>query len=118
MAFGMLMGMMGILPMVGRSVHQDNALVSFGVYTLISTFIGRRVRGGGQPSAPIVVSRHRGVVNGVVWWVLGALILMPLGLGKMQIVLVISQTQWMSLMGHVLYGVSTAFVFVPLNKRL
>jgi uncharacterized membrane protein YagU involved in acid resistance len=59
-----------------------------------------------------------GVVYGIVWWVLGALISMPLMLGMPQMVFVIEQPQIMSLMGHVIYGVITALLFMPLSKRL
>ena len=54
------------------------------------------------------------------WWllVLGALVLMPLGLGMTQMVLVIGADQWLSLLGHLIYGVVTAVVFVPLSRRL
>ena len=35
-----------------------------------------------------------------------------------QMILVIEQPQIMSLIGHVIYGVITALLFVPLSKRL
>lgn len=116
--FGMLMGMMGMLPMVGMLVGQDNALVGLVVHMLISAFIGSvyGIVAARLPSGwlPAVIA---GMVNGVIWWVLGALILMPLGLGMTQMVLVIGATQWMSLMGHVLFGVVTALAFTPLSRR-
>ena len=43
---------------------------------------------------------------------------MPILLGMSQMVFVIEQPQIMSLMGHVIYGVVTALLFVPLSKRL
>jgi hypothetical protein len=58
-----------------------------------------------------------GIINGIVWWVLGALVLMPLFLGMSQMVFMIGQAQWMSLLGHIIYGLVTAFVFIPLVKR-
>lgn len=117
--FGMLMGMMGMLPMVGMLIGQDNAAIGFGLHMLISAFIGG-VYGlvAGRLPQTWRTAALGGVVNGVVWWVLGALILMPLGLGMAQMVLVVGPDQWMSLMGHVLYGLITAFVFIPLSKRL
>ena len=53
----------------------------------------------------------------MIWWVLGALILMPLMLGMTQMIFVIGQMQWMSLMGHIVYTVITALVFLALYKR-
>jgi uncharacterized membrane protein YagU involved in acid resistance len=116
--FGMLMGMMGMLPMVGKLVGQENAIVGLIVHMLISAFIGGTygVAAGRLPSGWLTAV-IAGMVNGVVWWVLGALLLMPLGLGMTQMVFVIGQAQWMSLMGHAIYGIVTGLLFVPLNKR-
>jgi uncharacterized membrane protein YagU involved in acid resistance len=116
--FGIMMGMMGMLPMVGMLVRQDSALVGLVVHLLISAFIGA-VYGAVATQLPQgwVTAIIGGMVNGVVWWVLGALILMPLGLGMTQMVFVIGQAQWMSLLGHLIYGVITALVFVPLSKK-
>jgi len=49
--------------------------------------------------------------------VLGALIVMPLLLGMTQMVFVIGQAQWMSLMGHIIFGLVTSNVFIPLVNR-
>ena len=40
LAFGIMMGMMGMLPMVGMLVRQENATVGFIVHMAISAFIG------------------------------------------------------------------------------
>jgi len=59
-----------------------------------------------------------GAVNGIVWWVLGAPILMPLLLGMGEMVLKIGQAQWLSLMGHVIYGIVAGLLYIPLRKRI
>ena len=117
LVFGAIMGMMGMLPMVGMLVRQENAVVGFIVHLAISAFIGgvfgvfaARFTGAGATAMA-------GVVNGVVWWVLGALLLMPLFLGMNEMVFRIGQPQWMSLVGHVIYGLVTAFLFRPLRGR-
>jgi hypothetical protein len=117
--FGMMMGMMGMLPMVAGLVRSDNAIVGFIVHMMISAFIGA-VYGVAAARLPAgwVPALVGGMVNGVVWWVLGALILMPLALGMTNMVFAIGQTQWLSLMGHLIYGIVTALVLVPLSKRL
>jgi uncharacterized membrane protein YagU involved in acid resistance len=116
--FGIMMAMQGMLPMVGMLIRQESAVVGFMVHMLISAFIGA-VYG-------IVISRFDlssrtavlgGVVNGIVWWVLGALILMPLGLGMTDMIFAIGQMQWMSLLGHLIYGLITAFVYRSLAHR-
>jgi hypothetical protein len=49
--------------------------------------------------------------------VLGALVLMPAMLGMTDMVFVIGQTQWMSLLGHLIYGVVAGFVFNAIARR-
>jgi uncharacterized membrane protein YagU involved in acid resistance len=116
--FGMMMGMMGMLPMVGMLVRQENAVIGFIVHMVISAFIGA-VYGlvAGRFAVNTTTALVGGIINGVVWWVLGALVLMPLMLGMTQMVFVIGQAQWMSLLGHIIYGLVTSFVFIPLVKR-
>ena len=116
--FGMMMGMMGMLPMVGMLVRQENAVVGFIVHMLISAFIGA-VYGLVVPRFPNTtgIALIGGMLNGMVWWVLGALILMPLMLGMTEMVFVVGQTQWLSLMGHLIYGLVAAFIYFFLSKR-
>lgn len=117
--FGMLMAMMNMLPMVAGLVRSDSAVVGFLVHMGISAFIGA-VYGlfAGRLPANWIVVVIAGAVYGMIWWVLGALISMPILLGMSQMVFQIGQPQIMSLMGHVIYGVVTALLFVPLSKRL
>jgi uncharacterized membrane protein YagU involved in acid resistance len=118
LVFGAMMAMQGMLNMVGMLVEQDNALIGFIVHMIISAFIGasfgalifRYISGW----APVIAA---GAAYGVVWWVLGALILMPLMLGMNNMVLQIGSMQWQSLVGHIVFGVVTALVFVPLARR-
>lgn len=116
--FGMLMAMMGMLPMVAMLVKSENAIVGFLVHLLISAGIGgvyglvasRWPRASG---AALV----GGAVNGMVWWILGALMLMPVLLGMRAMVLQVGQPQWLSLIGHLIYGVVTGLLFIPLSRR-
>ncbi|MCL4267742.1 MAG: hypothetical protein KJ069_31540 [Anaerolineae bacterium] len=116
LVFGMMMGM---LPMVGMLVRADSAIVGFIVHMGISATIGA-IYGLVAARLPqsYVATAVAGIVNGIVWWVFGALILMPLMLGMTSMVFVIGQDQWFSLMGHIIFGLVTAFAFVPLSKRL
>jgi hypothetical protein len=43
---------------------------------------------------------------------------MPLMLGMSAMVLQIGGDQWMSLLGHLIFGVVTGLVFLPLSKRV
>jgi uncharacterized membrane protein YagU involved in acid resistance len=116
--FGIMMAVMGMLPMVGMLVRSESAVVGFVVHMLISAFIGA-VYG-------VVISRFAntagtaavgGIINGIVWWVLGALVMMPLMLGMSDMVFAIGQAQWMSLLGHLIFGVIAAFVYRFLALR-
>jgi uncharacterized membrane protein YagU involved in acid resistance len=119
LVFGMMMALMGMLPMVAMLVKSESPIMGFLVHMGISAFIGA-VYGlfAGRLPTGWIAAVIAGAVYGMIWWVLGALIAMPLMLGMSQMVFVIEQPQIMSLMGHVIYGVITALLFVPLSKRL
>jgi uncharacterized membrane protein YagU involved in acid resistance len=110
---------MGMLPMIGMLVRQESSLVGFIVHMMISAGLGA-IYGLVAGRLPLTTSYALlgGIAYGVIWWVLGALIMMPLMLGMNQMVLVIGTDQWLSLAGHMVYGVVTALVFIPLVKRL
>lgn len=117
--FGGLMAMMNMLPMVAMLVQSDSPVVGFMVHMVISAGIGASF---GLIMSFVPVKGHIGTIvagagYGIVWWVLGALILMPLMLVMSQMVLQIGEMQWQSLMGHVIFGIVTGFVFDRLNNR-
>jgi uncharacterized membrane protein YagU involved in acid resistance len=118
LVFGLMMAMMGMLPMVGMLIRQESAVVGFIVHMIISAVFGATfgIIAARLPSgwAAAIIG---GGVYGIVWWVLGALILMPLMLGMTQMVFVIGGPQWMSLLGHLIYGVVTGILFVPLRAQ-
>jgi uncharacterized membrane protein YagU involved in acid resistance len=119
LVFGMLMGIMGMLPMVAMLVGSESAVIGFIVHMAISAGLGalfgliaaRFLTGWGSALAA-------GLIYGIIWWVLGALILMPWMLGMSEMVLAIGPDQWLSLMGHMIYGAITAILFIPLTKKL
>lgn len=116
--FGLMMAMMGMLPMVGMLVGSESAIVGFVVHMGISAFIGA-IYGVVASRLPqsTGVAIGAGAINGIIWWVLGALILMPLMLGMSAMVLQVGGDQWMSLIGHLVFGVVTGLAFLPLSKR-
>ena len=104
--FGVQMTVGGMLPMVASMIGSSDIVVGFIVHLLISAIIGA--------TFGIVVDRlpqtlitqfSVGVVWGIVWWILGALIIMPLVLGMGEMVLQIGEMQWMSFIGHVIFGI-------------
>lgn len=116
--FGIMMGMMGMMPMIGMLVRVDSALAGVFVHAAISAVTGA-VYGSFAVRFPLTWQNAivGGLLYGVIWWVLGALILMPALLGMFEMVLVIGQMQWMSLLGHMIFGVVLALAFVWLSRR-
>lgn len=122
--FGILMAMMDMLPMVGMLIGVENAVVGFLVHLVNSAIIGAifgvLAWGFADKIGPVLGA---GMVYGVIWWVLGALIIMPLWLSvtadpmMRDMVFVVEQDQWMSLMGHLIYGLIAAGVLYGLRRR-
>jgi uncharacterized membrane protein YagU involved in acid resistance len=116
--FGIMMGMMGMMPMIGMLVRMDSTLAGILVHAAISAITGT-IYGIFAVRFPQTwtTAALGGTVYGVLWWVLGALILMPALLGMFEMIFVIEQMQWMSLMGHIIFGEVLALSFVWLNRR-
>ncbi len=116
--FGMLMAMIGMMPMIGMLVGVDSTAVGVLVHAAISAITGA-IYGFFAVRFPLTWRNAvlGGLIYGVIWWVLGALILMPALLGMFQNIFVIGQMQWMSLMGHIIFGVVLALSFVWLYRR-
>ncbi len=102
--------------MVGMLVGQQDARAGLVVHLVNSAIIGASYGViAGRLSSRWPVAIVAGAVYGMVWWVLGALVLMPVLLGMTQMVFVIGSPQLMSLMGHVIYGVVTGLLFARLT---
>jgi hypothetical protein len=116
--FGILMGMMGMMPMIGMLIRVDSAFGGVLVHAAISAITGI-IYAFFAVRFPLTWRNAilGGLVYGVIWWVLGALILMPAMLGMFQNIFVIGTMQWMSLMGHVIFGVVLALSFLWLYRR-
>jgi len=122
--FGVLMAMMGMLPMVGMLIGIDDPLIGFLVHLANSAVIGAIFGVLAWPLAdrigPILGA---GLVYGVIWWILGALLIMPLWLSvtadpmMRDMVFRLGSDQWMSLMGHAVFGLTTATTLHGLQRR-
>src|SRR5574341_1008707 len=116
--FGIMMGMMGMMPMIGMLVRVESAFVGVLVHAAISAITGAIY---GFFAVRFALTWRNaiigGFVYGVIWWVLGALILMPAIRGMFQMIFVIEQMQWMSLLGHIIFGEVLALSFVWLYRR-
>ena len=116
--FGIMMGMMGMMPMIGMLVGVESVLAGVLVHAAISAITGA-IYGFFAVRFPLTWRNAilGGLIYGVIWWVLGALILMPALLGMFEMIFAIGQMQWMSLMGHMIFGVVLALAFVWLSRR-
>lgn len=117
--FGIMMAMMNMLPMVGMLIGNDSPIIGFGVHMVISIIIGATYGAIGTriPNNNWGIVVGAGVVYGIIWWVLGALVLMPLMMGMNEMVLQIGDMQWMSLMGHIVFGVILTVVYKVQSDR-
>lgn len=106
--FGIMMGMMGMLTLIGQMVGLPNALAGFVIHLMISAFIGATfailfdasLTGRGASLA-------YGTAYGAFWWLLGPLTLMPLmmGMGLSSNWTAGAAAQMLpSLVGHIVYG--------------
>jgi uncharacterized membrane protein YagU involved in acid resistance len=116
-----MMGMMGMLPMIGKMAGSGSAVVGMVVHLAISAFLGTVF---GAVFGPWASGRARGLAAGMLygflWWVLGPLTLMPLFLGMGWGVnwnpgAVAGQLP--SLMGHLIYGAALGFSYAVLSAR-
>jgi uncharacterized membrane protein YagU involved in acid resistance len=116
--FGLMMTAQGMMPMVAMLARSESVVIGWVVHLIISAFIGG-VFGVVASRLPTSwgITLGAGVVNGVVWWMLGALILMPLMLGMGEMVLQIGDMQINSLIGHVIFGVIAAAVYRWMASR-
>ena len=132
LVFGMMMQMMaapvpdgGQIPMmrmVAMVVRSDSVLVGW-VYHLFNSAVIGAIFGAllGQRAHGYGAGLGWGALYGVVWWVLGGLILMPALLGMPPFAsLVMAPMRPIalgSLMGHVIYGLILGAVYVWLATR-
>lgn len=128
--FGVMMQMMtaptpdgGRLPMmamVAKVARSDSMAVGW-IYHLFNSGVIGAIFGWlfGSRAATYGAGLGWGALYGVIWWVLGALILMPVFLGmppfaplKMMMPVALG-----SLVGHLMYGVILGLCFVWLRRK-
>ena len=116
-AFGVLMQVTGMIPMVAMLVGSDSAGIGWLVHLVISAGIGASfglLLGGWATT--MASSTGLGLGYGVVWWVLGGLVIMPAWLGMG--VFMFNTMAWMSLLGHLIYGLLLGVVYALVTPRL
>lgn len=114
-------GMMGsgMAGMVGGMIGSDSALIGFILHAIISAVIGALYTGLfmqyvdlGNPLYNIAVG---GLIYGVIWWILGGLIIMPAISGGELLQINLDSP---SLLGHIMFGHALAFLVVIRDAAL
>ncbi|RJT76981.1 hypothetical protein D6T63_15815 [Arthrobacter cheniae] len=115
--FGILMAMMGMLPMIASLVGFTSAGVGFAVHLVISILIGLAltIPGAALLQGSLMKSAFVGALYGALWWVLGPLLIMPAMMGMPLFTL--DGASVTSLMGHVIYGLILGLVAAMIIRR-
>lgn len=119
-AFGALMGMMGMLPMVAKLLGGSSVLFGFVLNLVFSAIIGGLF---GLFLGHMALEKGKGIllglVYGLVWWFLGPLIIMPVWLGMgLQLTAKGMTMALPSLWGHLLYGFMLGLVYAMLASKV
>ena len=119
--FGAMMGMMGMLPMIGKMVGQPSAAVGLLVHLINSAIIGAGFAVlFGRSVSGIGGGLRKGLLYGGWWWFLGPLTLMPLFMGMGLGVnwnTAAAVAMLPSLVGHLMYGAILGTSYAWLRER-
>jgi uncharacterized membrane protein YagU involved in acid resistance len=109
----------GVLPTVANLVGGSSPVLGFFVHMCISAMVGMSYGVLFQREAPNFASGVAwGLLYGLIWWFIGPLTLMPILLGgSFTWTTTAAGALLPSLIGHLLYGGATAFVFLLLERR-
>ena len=120
LVFGIQLGMMGTLPMIGKMVGIPSAPVGFLVHLGISAAIGAAFAVLlGRRGKTLAGGTIYGTIYGGIWWLLGPLTLMPLFLGMDLGVnwnLEAVQKMLPGLWGHLVFGAILGFEYSRLRR--
>lgn len=116
--FGVMMTIMGMMPMIAKLVGSDSVAIGWLIHLLISVVIGLSfVWWFGGKATTYGSGAGFGLLHGIIWWVLGPLMIMPiiLGMGP-QFANMLAQANMLSLMGHMIYGLILGLVYVTASN--
>ena len=117
--FGILMQAWDMMPMVAMLVDSESIGVGWLVHLFNSALFGAIFAVlAGRWATALLPAAGLGLVYGVLWWVLGALLIMPARLGMNEMIFELNTTAWRSLVGHLAYGLLLGLVYVMVGPRL
>ena len=112
--FGMMMTAMGMMEMVAGLVESSSVAVGWLVHLVISAIFGAvYALVLGRPTTSYGRGVGLGLAYGLVVWVVGPLLVMPLWMGMPPFV--IEQPQLMSMMGHAVFGLAVGLAYRALE---
>lgn len=116
--FGMMMHMMGMMPMIAKMIGSESIAVGWLIHIMISITIGLFFSWWfGSAVTTWARSVGLGMIHGMIWWILGALTIMPLMLGMgVQYSNAFEKMNMMSLMGHMIYGIILGVVYFSMTR--
>jgi uncharacterized membrane protein YagU involved in acid resistance len=119
LVFGILMQVWDMLPMVAMLVDSKSVAVGWLIHLFNSALFGAVFAVlFGRWAATVVPAILLGLGYGVLWWVLGALLIMPAWLGMNGMIFELNTNAWRSLVGHLAYGLLLGLVYVLLRPRM
>lgn len=114
-AFGIMMQVWDMMPMVAMLVDSKSVGVAWVVHLAISAFVGITFALlAGHRAAGFLPAAISGLGYGAVWWVLGALWLMPAKLGMP--VFEVGEMAWKSLAGHLVFGLLLGLAYACIHR--
>jgi hypothetical protein len=122
LVFGLLLSLTGMIGLIGALAGQlGDAAVGWALHLLFSALIGALFGllapwGQGTPARLLGL----GAAYGLLWWVMGPMVLMPMMLGRppaLGSAVLADPGMLLSLAGHLLYGLTTAGAYGWLAGR-
>ncbi|MFH9071383.1 hypothetical protein [Streptomyces alboflavus] len=114
-AFGIMMQVWDMMPMIAMLVDSTSTAVAWVVHLAISAFVGITFALlAGHRAAKMMPAAALGLAYGAIWWVLGALWLMPAKLSMP--VFEVNEMAWKSFAGHLVYGLLLGLAYSCIHQ--
>jgi uncharacterized membrane protein YagU involved in acid resistance len=117
--FGILMHVWDMMPMVAMLVDSESVAVGWLIHLFNSALFGAIFAVlFGRWATHLLSAIAVGLAYGVLWWVLGALLIMPAWLGMNDMIFEVNTAAVRSLIGHLAYGLLLGLVYVAVRSRM